>query len=188
MSTGAKLPWAEAASIAEQLVRELEPVAVRVKAVGSVRRRRPEVGDIEILIEPRMITVDLFGTMGPDLEPIRAVARGWRSNGCLAKSGDRYIQVFLESGLGIDLFVCWPPAQWGSLIAIRTGPAELGKHAVTLMRERGLRHQEGHVVDRSGEIIPTPTEEDFFAAAGLPCLAPRLRDTPAAFRALQEGS
>lgn len=188
MSADTKLPWTQAATIAEQLVRELEPVAMRVKTVGSVRRRRPEVGDIEILIEPRMITVDLFGTMGPDLEPIRAIARRWRSDGVLSKDGDRYIQVFLESGLGVDLFLCWPPAQWGSLLAIRTGPADLGKHAVTLMIERGLRHREGHVVDLAGAIIPTPTENDFFAAAGLRCIAPRLRDTPAAFRSLQVGT
>lgn len=182
MSAGTKLPWATAAGIAAQLVHELGPVARRVKTVGSVRRRRPEVGDIEILIEPCTTVIDLLGTEGPDTAAIRAVAARWNPSGRLLKSGDRYIQVEIVGGFLVDLFLCHPPAQWGSLLAIRTGPAELGKHAVTLMIERGLRHKDGHVVDRAGHIIPTPEEEDFFAAAGLPCLPPRLRDSREALR------
>jgi DNA polymerase/3'-5' exonuclease PolX len=179
MSAGTKLPWATAAAIAAQLVHELRPVAARVKTVGSVRRRRSEVGDIEILIEPRTMTVGLFGEEGPDLDSIRDVASRW---GRLTKNGPRAIQVEIPDGIHVDLFLCHPPAQWGSLLAIRTGPATLSTWAVTLMRERGLRHVGGHVEDDCGNLVATPQEEDFFAAAGLPCLPPRLRDSREALR------
>lgn len=178
MSAGRKLPWSDAAAIAKQLVADLTPVVARVKTVGSVRRRRELVGDIELLAEPRLFTAGFFGETAPDLDAIRAVAHGW---GSIEKAGERFIQVRRPDGLHVDLFLCYAPAQWGSLLAIRTGPAELGTHAVTRMKVYGLRHTKGHVENAAGELVPTPTEEDFFAAARLPCLSPALRDTPAAW-------
>lgn len=180
MSAGTKVPWAEAAELAKQLVDELAEAVVRVKTVGSVRRRREMVGDIELLVEPR-VSGDLFGGEGPDLDAVRHVARGW---GRLLKNGDRFLQVRRWDGTNIDLFLCHPPAQWGSLLAIRTGPVELSRHAVTCMLGRGFRHERGFVMGQDKQVVPTPEEEDFFRLAGLPCLPPRLRHTPAAFKAL----
>lgn len=183
MSTGTKLPWAEAAEIAKRLSADLASVVVRVKVVGSVRRRKPEVGDIELLVEPKTMP-DLLGGTEPDIDSIRMTVRSW---GRIVKGGARYIQVAAYAGVQVDIFLCHPPAQWGSLLAIRTGPGDLGRHAVTRMIERGYRHEEGHVVDRAGNVIPTPEEGDFFRLAGLPCLPPRFRDTPAAFRPVGTG-
>lgn len=182
MSSGRKIPWPIAAELAQRFCQDLLPVAKRVKTAGSVRRRKPEVGDIEIVVEPVVREVGLFNENLPDVDLIRSVADRW---GTIKKGGLKMIQVEIPEGICVDLFVVTPPAQWGSILAIRTGPVELGKHAVTCMRERGFRHVEGHVVEEaSGQLIPTPREEDFFAVAGLPCLAPRLRGTPAAFRTL----
>jgi DNA polymerase/3'-5' exonuclease PolX len=50
------------------------------------------------------------------------------------------------------------------------------------MHEFGLRHVDGHVERvATGEVVPTPTEEDFFRLAGLPFLPPAKRDSRAAF-------
>lgn len=176
---GERIPWEKAVRIAEQLAADLAPVCARAKVAGSVRRRRPHVGDIEFVVEP-LAAGDLFGHVTHQVEPIRRVAETW---GDVVKGGDRMIQVRGVGGidgLTCELYLVHPPAQWGSILAIRTGPADLGHLAVTRMLERGLRHVGGHVEDRAGALVPTPTEEDFFAAAGLPCLAPHLRDTPAA--------
>ena len=181
MSTGTKLSWTEAAAIAQRLTTELLQVAARVKTAGSVRRRKEEVGDIEIVVEPRTVEIGLFAEPKPDVEIIRETASGW---GILLKAGEKSIQAQLLDGTKVDLFLVTPPAQWGSILAIRTGPAELSKHAVTCMLERGYRHREGRVIDRRGELVPTPTEEEFFRLAGLPCLPPQRRHTPAAFKAL----
>lgn len=181
VSSGRKIPWPIAAELAQRFCQDLRPVARRVKTAGSVRRRKQEVGDIEIVVEPLIREVGLFGERLPDVDLIRSVADRW---GTIKKGGQKMIQVEISEGICVDLFLVTPPAQWGSILAIRTGPAELGKHAVTCMRERGLQHVDGHIEDRRGEWVPTPREEDFFDAAGLPCLPPRLRATPAAFRSL----
>jgi DNA polymerase (family 10) len=182
MSTGTRLPWAEAMGIAERLHADLTPYVVRVKAAGSLRRRKATVGDIEFVVEAPMATSDLFGGQAPAVEPIRAIAAGW---GAVQKAGEKLIQVTLPQGINVDIYVVTPPAQWGSILAIRTGPGDLGKHAVTIMRDRGILHREGHVeTERCGITIPTPDEESFFWLAGLPCLPPAQRDDPRAMRPL----
>lgn len=181
MSIGLKVPFVDAYRVAIELAKDLHPVVTRVKAAGSLRRQRPTVSDLEFVAEPRLVG-DLFGGGKPDLEPIRRVVAEW---GTVSKNGDRFIQIrhVLGTELTCDLFLVWPPAQWGSILAIRTGPAELGKAAVTRMRALGYVHVDGHV-ERADtrEVVPTPTEEDFFRVAGLPCLPPKHRDTPLALK------
>lgn len=183
MSIGTRIPWAKAYTVAEMLSEDLQPVVQRSKVVGSVRRRRPTVGDIEFLIEPLRLTSDLFGADAlPDTSAIFAVASKW---GRVVKSGDRMIQVKDLRGIegwAVDLYMVHPPANWWCLMAIRTGPAELGRLAVTLMRDRGLRHNGGRILQEDGSEYPVESEEDFFAAAGLKYYPPHQRDERAALQ------
>jgi DNA polymerase/3'-5' exonuclease PolX len=175
LSGGAYVTFPEAYKLAEQVSRELAPHVDRIKAVGSLRRRRSRVGDIEFLVEPKQVAVDLFGTLKADIDPIRAELH---QLGTWVKGGDRMMQItdlLGRAGLHLEVYLVHPPAQWGSLLAIRTGPRDLGHEAVTRMRENGLRHIEGRVM-RGTETIPTPTEEDFFRLAGLDCVPPHERD------------
>ncbi len=174
MSTGFALQWPEASRLADRVMTALRPLVVRIEVVGSVRRRRTYVRDIELLLEPRMIEIDLFGTLAPDVAPIRSALE---QLGTWVKGGERMIQItdVGHAGMSVDVYLCHPPAQWGSLLAIRTGPTDLGHEAMTRVREKKLRHEYGHLV-RGSEVIPTPTEEDFFAAVGLECVPPAERD------------
>jgi hypothetical protein len=79
-------------------------------------------------------------------------------------------------GLKLDLYLAHPPAAWGSTLAIRTGPWQLGKYVVTKMQDYGYRHVDGHAetID-GGVVVPTDTEEQFFALAQVRCVPPRER-------------
>lgn len=167
------MQWQAAADIAERLAGDLAAATVRCKVAGSIRRRRARVSDIEIVAEARTRSDGLFGEPTPDTEIVRGVVAGW---GRLVKSGERYMRAELPEGLFVDVFLVSPPAQWGSILAIRTGPWELGREAVSRLKAYGLRHVEGHVLDAAGMVIPTPTEEAFFALCGLPCVPPSKRD------------
>lgn len=176
MGSGSGVPWAEGYQVAKEVAAYLAPYVVRAKCVGSVRRRRPTVSDVEFVAEPFM-QADLLGDKTPDLPPI------WRACadlGTVAKQGERYVQVvnvFGHAGLKLDLFLVHPPAQWGSLVAIRTGPAALSRLCVTRMRDLGMKHTDGRVVSvATGETVPTPTERDFFEVAGVPYVPPARRD------------
>ncbi len=175
------MPWNQAYRLAGQLVEELRPVVRRLKVAGSLRRRRPDVGDIEIVVEPEMYAADLFQRMAPDVNRILFTARTW---GRVEKSGERQIKVADVKGVvgfSCELYLVHPPAQWGSILAIRTGPWELGKIAMGRMIARGLKHKNGFVHDSTSRaVLPTPTEADFFAAAGLEMVPPAQRDAQAA--------
>jgi len=176
MSTGARIPWADAYALAEEVAERLAPVVGRLKCVGSVRRRKPTVGDLEFVAGPIM-HADLFGGETPVLDPIRHVMH---ELGTWVKGGDRMMQVtdlLGRRGLTLDLYVVHPPAAWGSQVAIRTGPADLGHYVVTACRRYGYRHDQGHAqrLD-TGEAVPTDTEEEFFALAEVPCVPPPDRE------------
>lgn len=66
---------------------------------------------------------------------------------------------------------------WGSILAIRTGPADLGQLVVTRMKAFGFSHAEGYAHDMHGNLVLTESEAQFFALAGLPCLPPSQRDS-----------
>lgn len=179
MSDGRRVPLRDAWTVAYRVLRILEPHILRAEIAGSIRRGRPTVGDVEIVAEPKTRTADLFGGTVPDVEPIRAALE---EVGIWEKGGERYMKVrhVLGSALSLDLFLVTPPAEWGSILAIRTGPGELGQLCVTRMKSRGYRHENGHVIEtKTGLHVPTPTEEDFFHLAGVAYLAPPLRDIQA---------
>lgn len=183
MSLGLKVPFDEALEIARTLVAELEPVCARVKVAGSLRRKRPHVSDIELVVEPRPEPADLFGEVKPDIASIRHVAQQW---GEILKGGSRYIQVrTLMRDLKCGLFLAHPPANWWVILAIRTGPATLGQWAVSRMHDHGYQCQDGRIIEKAtGRELAVTSEADFFRAAGLPCLPPTRRDSDAALQQL----
>ena len=179
MSEGPRFPFDVAYAKAEEVAERLSPTLEKVKAVGSLRRRRPSVGDLEFLAIP-FFDEDLFGgNPRPILDPVRLALR---ELGSWVKCGDRFMQVadvLGTKGLSLDLYLVHPPAEWGSLQAIRTGPWQLGLLCMMRLTQNGYKHRDGRVY-KNGITIPTPTEEDFFKLAGIECLPPSQRDAQAA--------
>jgi DNA polymerase/3'-5' exonuclease PolX len=75
------------------------------------------------------------------------------------------------TGIKLDLFIVQPPAQWGAILAIRTGPAHYSHWLVTQRKQGGampsyLRQRDGALWD-GDELVPTPTEASYFAALGI---------------------
>lgn len=189
-----RLTLARAAEWANHFAARLAPVCERVLVAGSIRRRKPEVGDVEVVCVPRIEQIatpgDLFtgpGVVERDLllaELDRLVAD--RALYIGPRQGPRFRQYRVPplDGACLDLFVVRPPAQWGAIVAIRTGPADYSQWLVTHARRRGLVQVQGHL-EKDGFIAPggqrvidTPTEESFFDALGLDWVAPELRVCP----------
>jgi DNA polymerase/3'-5' exonuclease PolX len=181
-----RFPAHLARAVADELVAELRPACSRIEVAGSLRRGLASVKDIEIVAEPTLART-LFDL--PDvhqrrtqldellerlLRECRLSQRLFRRGAAdLPRWGDRYKAAIAEpSGIPIDLFLVRPPASWGAILAIRTGPEELSRRLVTVCRERGLRLVDGRLVDERGDRVDTPTERDFFAACGVAWLEP----------------
>ena len=55
-----KYPHAEAQAIAQEVVEQLRPHCERIVVAGSIRRKKSEVGDIEIVAIPKPYSSGLF--------------------------------------------------------------------------------------------------------------------------------
>lgn len=177
--------------IAQSLVVAMSPACMRVEIAGSLRRRKATVHDVEIVAMPRLER-DLFGDLvvdGPtELDSILARLVRQDVLACGDKWGSRYknfrVSVPDRPRIKLDLFVVLPPAQWGVLFAIRTGPAGFSQWIVTQRLAGGALPSHCRVLDGAvregligeGNIIPMPEELDFLAFLGLGWIEPAERE------------
>ena len=177
------VPFREAFDAAEMLRAELRDHCERIEIAGSLRRRKPEVKDIELVAIPafREEAEGLWGeTVRVDLLEQRIAAmygdghlslrdvKVHRQDGTTEhqqRNGRSYKALEYE-GIPVDLFIVHPgEADWGVIYAIRTGPGDWNQRIVTDC-QRYLRRVEKGRVYHSGQYIPCPEEEDFFRAIG----------------------
>ncbi len=174
-------PLATARSVADLLVEVLRPACSRIEIAGSIRRRLSSVKDIEIVAAPH-VQRDLFGaaTLVDELRPVvdELVAAGrlaWRTNASTTLGRRFYPLLAVKSGIPVDLFAVLPPAQWGAIFAIRTGPHDFSRQLVTSCQHRALRCVDGRLVRENGETVETPEERDFLRQCGVEWLEPEMR-------------
>lgn len=171
--TKQKIPLHEAEQIAQRVIAVLAPYCERIEIAGSIRRRKPEVGDIEIVAIPKIIT-DLFGQ---PIEEHELDTFDFSSIGTLEMGGHKYKKIALTEGPQLDLFIVTPPAQWGVQFLIRTGPAEYSHAFVTPKIHGGMlpspmRVKDGAIWMNDLTPLETPEESDVYNLLGLPYVEP----------------
>lgn len=183
-----KLPLEAASLVAEAFIHHMKPHAERIEVAGSIRRRKELVGDIEIVMIPKLHRdKDMFGEFtGPKKDSIDVGIQSYvtcespdPAHPALVKLNDGTKYIKLHETLvdvQIDLFIVRPPAQWGPLISIRTGSAAFSRQLVISLRKQGLRCEDGRVLDENDNQIDCPEEINFFRAAGRKMIAPWLRE------------
>ena len=81
--------------------------------------------------------------------------------------------------MALDLFVVKPPATWGVIMLLRTGPADYSHRFVKLRMDGGAMPFGWRVADgqlwRGSTPLSTPEEADVYAALDLPWIAPEER-------------
>jgi DNA polymerase/3'-5' exonuclease PolX len=170
-----KRPYNEVLPIAQRIVAGISPYCERVEIAGSLRRKRPLIGDIEIVALPKR-AVDLFGQPASSLPTELDLFLRARLGDDLVKDGGKYKQ-FPYAGHQVDLFLPASAGHWGCIYLIRTGSYEFNQWLMNVQQRRaGVLFREGLLHNSQG-VIPTPEEEDVFEALGLPFIPPELRDS-----------
>jgi DNA polymerase/3'-5' exonuclease PolX len=192
MSSKIKHPRALALEVARQLTaafRELcEPE--RFIFAGSLRRMKPEVGDIEVVYVPRVEVLpdpnDLLGNPIPTVRFNRLLEDYLKSGVLQKRVGEKggtvwgsvnKLAVHLESGIGIDFFEANKRNFW-TLLVCRTGSAESNMRVCQAAESRGLKWNpyRGFEDRKTGELLFVPeSEEGLFAHVGLPYQLPKDR-------------
>jgi DNA polymerase (family X) len=184
----------DALRAAESLIDALRAASPDVKQAsyaGSLRRARPTIGDLDILAATDDPAATVRAFIGLPL-----VAK-------VESSGEEKATVYLHNGLQADL-IALPPHMWGSALQHFTG----GKQHNIRFREmaigRGLSFSEhgfrkirkGAVVRPEADAEPSEvaaslqacaTEEEVYAAIGLPYIPPELRENSGEFEAAAAG-
>lgn len=189
MSSETRIPLARAERLAAELVELLRPACLRIEVAGSIRRRKADVGDIELVAiplveqghdmfgEPNCAYIDRLVILCSDLLNAGVLQQRVRTNG--RAWGTRY-KAAAYCGFPVDLFAVLPPAQFGVLFLLRTGPAEFSRRFVTSRRQGGMLPEWAQVKDgalwhRGGRMIETPEEADVWRTLGVDPIAPEAR-------------
>ena len=153
----------DAQDIAARIVTALAPFCARIEVAGSLRRRRPDVNDLDFVVRPKTQVLcvkalwDLYGRK-PD------------------KLGTKYIMLANFDGIQVDCYLA-TPCTWVTLLLIRTGSREHNILLCQRAKQRGLRlHADGRGLEGFGGFCSAETEQDIFEALGLPYREPWERE------------
>lgn len=160
----AMIELGKAEKIADEVKAKLAEHCERIEIAGSVRRRKPFVGDVEIVCIPKRTKA---GFRSPSwvlaVMNLGRILKGEPTNG-------KYVQVL--SSVVLDIFTARPD-NWGLIFAIRTGSATFSHRLACAWVAAGYKSVAGKLVRRSDKAeIETPEEKDVFALAGMPFIGP----------------
>ncbi len=171
---GARMRWADADVVVQNLLEYMRGAAgVRqMEMAGSYRRGRETIGDLDLLIDAAD-GASAMERLADHLQVEQVVGRG-----------DTKMTVRLASGLQVDLRVV-PTESFGAALQYFTGSKEHNVVVRGLAKQRGLKVNEWGVFrlpagaadsDAKGEYIAGRTEDEVYAALGLPCFPPEMRE------------
>ena len=150
-----------------EILKQLKPHCERIEIAGSVRRKKAEVGDIELVIIPKPYSTGLFesgiATVLNKLEKVKG------------ELPCKYTQRILPSGIKLDLFFA-EEANWGLVYALRTGSADYSHKVLASGWVREGFKSEGGYLFRDGERYEIREEEDLFKLIGVRYVPPEDRN------------
>ncbi len=159
-----RLLWAEADEFVQAILKHLRAVAgVRqCEAAGSYRRGKETVGDLDFLVvaDDGAAVMDHLGKYA-DVEQV--IARG-----------ETKMSVLLAGRVQVDLRVV-PEASFGAALQYFTGSKDHNVVVRGKAKDLGLKVNE-YGVFRGEEYVAGRTEEEVYAAVGLPWFPPELRE------------
>jgi len=169
---------AHALETAEELILALRTAAPTLRQAtyaGSLRRGRPTVGDLDILV-----AVDDAPAVVRAFTTLPLVAR-------VESAGDEKASILLHNGTQADL-IAVPPALWGSALQHFTGSKAHNIRFRELALARGLSFSEHGFRRADGIVLTCATEEEVYAAVDLPWIPPELREGEGEFEAARAGA
>jgi len=149
----------------------LEPWCFKIEIAGSIRRKIPEVRDIEIVCIPKE----------------RQLARGVQRNmdfilylynlkPFYGSPAGRNCRIKLPEDIVLDLFMCHYH-NWGYIYAIRTGSANYSRFILANgWCKKGLHGKDGELYDNSGLPLFVPDEDTLYKLIDIPWTCPHDRE------------
>jgi DNA polymerase (family 10) len=158
------------------------PGVVRAAPAGSMRRMRETVGDLDLLVA----ATDAEPASPEAARRVMACFRGLAPVAEILLSGPTKTSIRTHEGLQVDLRVL-EPARWGTALQYFTGSQAHNVHLRALALDRGFSLSEYALKREDGAEILCATEQEVYAALGLPFIPPELREDRGEIEAALEG-
>ena len=184
-----KIELSYALEKAEEILATLQPHCLKIQIAGSIRRKKPMVGDIEILYIPKPGTLHLPGDLMPteveDLceEALKTLIESQtlslrkKVDGTTAFGKKTKLLEISASQTPLDLFRC-TPENWFNNLVSRTGGKENNILIAGTALKNGLEWQafgNGFLHTATQKLFPVLEEKDAFEIVGLPYKPPEER-------------
>ena len=156
--------------IAEDFIRQISAACDRIEIVGSLRRLKIGVNDIDLLVIPRFVQMNdetLFGGPYQENQLDKQLSQLCLSHDMELDANGSKIKRFLKTVDGetvpIDVYIATEKSWW-TLLLIRTGSRQ---HNIRLARkamelQMRLKADGSGLLTSSGSIITVGSEEEIF--------------------------
>lgn len=173
-----------ASDVANGFVSEIHNVCERIEIVGSLRRRKSIVNDIDILLIPKTVEVHdsthLEGKTTISLLDARISQLDKAGRLVMERNGPRMKRFSMacdDDMIGIDLYIATPDSWWTHLL-IRTGSRAhnmlLGLAAAD--QKMQLKGDGSGLIGPNGGSVPVQSEEEIFDILNVPYRTPEERE------------
>lgn len=151
----------EAQKKGELILRNIAPFIVRGRLAGSIRRKKPIVRDIDIVVELKPNNLDNLKNFISKLGEVKL-------------KGDKLIRFIATDNVQVDIYI-GTKENYESLLLIRTGSKEHNVKLTTRAMSMGLKlTAHGLIVTKNNSIIAT-SERDIFKALKMSYVEPKNR-------------
>jgi DNA polymerase (family 10) len=172
-----RIPLGRAWPLAQEIIAVLKGVegVVAAEPAGSLRRMRPTVGDLDILLAAK--------DSGPVMEAFTSLPGVLR----VLSKGEFKSSIEFTDGVRAQLWV-HPPEEFGTALLYATGSKDHNVRLREMALAKGLSLSDHNFAktDGSGEIL-CATEEEVYAVFGLPWIPPELREDRGEIQAAKAG-
>lgn len=164
-----KFTIVEAKTIAEEILEELKPYCESIEIVGSIRRGKEEISDIDLILVANEFEAGLFQTGVATI-----LDRFEKVKGDLVYGQTRNVIRIHPKGIKIDCYFC-ESENYGLIKAIRTGSADFNRNIlIPAINRSSYRCIDGYLTYES-EMVEVREEVDLFRLIGLKYLEPESR-------------
>jgi DNA polymerase (family 10) len=155
-----KLKLTDGQELAKKIVRLLTPLCERIEVAGSIRRRKAEVHDIDLVLIPKPL-IDVVGILQRSMKAV------------VIKRGSRIVNLKIN-GVGVDLNFA-SKENFAPILLFRTG-SEAHNEKLARKAKRLVLKFSVYGVFKDGKRIDDNTEEGIFSVLGESYSTPEERD------------